>query len=188
MRELIKAISTHIPVNEELNDALSNGFTRVDYAKRELFIRAGQINIPLGYVSQGILRCCFNKDGEDITTEFFLPGTFVTDLAGFMSRKPAIRNFECLEDALLYTMSQSTLFELASRFPELNEWGGRMAQQLFHQSLQNQEAMKAMTPEERYMHLLNCTPELIQRVPLGTIASYLGITQVHLSRIRRNIR
>jgi len=188
MSELISAITKFISVSPALNDALTENFERITFSKKERFIKEGQISIPLGYISEGILRCFFNRDGEDITTEFFLPHFFLTDFSSFMSRKPATRNFECLEDAVIYTISQDKLFKLAAQFPELNDWGGRMAQQLFQQSLQNQESLKALSPEERYLHMISTTPELIQRVPLGCIASYLGITQVHLSRIRKNLR
>ena len=84
-------------------------------------------------------------------------------------------------------LSGKKLFELSETYPELREWGAKMAESLFTNLLSNNSMLKSDSPEERYMSMLEGEPMIIQRIPLHYIASYLGITQVHLSRIRKKV-
>lgn len=80
------------------------------------------------------------------------------------------------------------MFELTEKYPELREWGAKMAENLFANLLGNNAILKSDSPEQRYLEMLLEKPKIIQRIPLHYIASYLGITQVHLSRIRKKVQ
>lgn len=187
MEKLISEIKKFIKVDQELEAALKDAFVGKEYKKTELIVREGQFNVPLIFIDSGVLRCFNLKEAKEITNDFFLEDTFVTDFSALMNELPARQNFEVLEDAFLYTISKSTLLDLSGRYPILREWGAKMAEVLFTDSVRKQALLKSDSPEERYLSILDNQPILLQKIPLHYIASYLGITQVHLSRIRKKI-
>jgi CRP-like cAMP-binding protein len=184
MNELIEQIRKFITVVPDLESELRIAFEKRGLKKKTLFIGEGQSNVSLGFIEFGALRCYHLKDDSDITNDFFFENTFVTDYESFLKGIPARRNFEAIENARLFSISRETLFKLSERFPELKAWGGKMAESLFSQSLDAMACFKSDSPEERYNRILIEKPEIINRISLHYIASWLGITQVHLSRIR----
>jgi CRP-like cAMP-binding protein len=105
-----------------------------------------------------------------------------------VTRKPDNRIVEVLEPSVLWTLHYEELDRLFSRFPELERWGRTVA---VNGMLQIQERLNSLhfsTALERYQTLIDTRPALLQRVPLSIIASYLGMTQETLSRIRSQIK
>jgi len=184
MSELINKIKTYIAVDHALEEALAQRFQKRELNKKDQFIREGQQHVSLAFVQSGILRCYNVRESRDTTNDFFFENTFVTDYSSFLNLQPARQNFEAIEDTILLTVSREDLFALTEKFPELRLWGTKMAESLFSQSLDSHAITKSESPEERYNRILIERPEIINRVPLHYVASYLAITQVHLSRIR----
>jgi len=187
LEELIKNIEKSIKVSLELKRDLISNFKLVSFEKGKLIVKEGQYNVNLFYISKGILRCFNLKDGKDITNDFFFENTFVTDYGSLLNNSPAGQNFEVIENSDIYRISKEKLFDLVNKYPELKIWGGKMAENLFAQSIIKQSIFKSNTPKERYLSILKEKPEIIQKIPLSLVASYLGITQVHLSRIRKSL-
>jgi CRP-like cAMP-binding protein len=188
MESLIKEIEKYIAVSEALKIDLSKYFQLKELAKNDKLVREGQFNVPLSFISSGILRCFNLKNDKDITNDFFFENTFVTDYEALSQNKAAKQNFEAIEPAMVYILPAANLFELTETYPELREWGAKMAESLFAKVLGNNSLLKSDSPEERYLGMLQEKPMIIQRLPLHYIASYLGITQVHLSRIRKKVQ
>jgi CRP-like cAMP-binding protein len=188
MDSLIQEIENYITVSENLRADLTKNFLYKNLAKNDKLVREGQFNVPLAFIASGILRCFNLKNDKDITNDFFFENTFVTDYEALSQNKAAKQNFEAIEPAVVYTLSAEKLFELTGTYPELREWGAKMAEKLFTNLLGNNSTLKSDSPEERYLKMLQEKPMVIQRIPLHYIASYLGITQVHLSRIRKKIQ
>lgn len=188
MSKIIENIKKHINVSPELEKEILSSFKVEELKRKELFIREGQYNVSLAFIQLGILRCFNLKNGKDITNDFFFENTFVTDYGSLIENFPARQNFEVIENSIIQKISRDKLLALTAKFPELKTWGAKMAETLFTQSLKKQSSLKSDSPEERYISILQEKPEIIQRIPLSLISSYLGITQVHLSRIRKNLK
>lgn len=184
MSELINQVKKYIPVDDRLGYALLQAFQRRTLNKKEQFIQEGQQHVALAFVESGILRCYNVRDSKDTTNDFFFENVFVTDYSSFLNLKPARQNFEAIEETVLQIISREVLFALTEKFPNLRLWGSKMAENLFSQSLDSHAITKSESPEKRYNRILTERPEIINRVPLHYVASYLAITQVHLSRIR----
>jgi len=185
---LIESIKKYIRVSQKLEKEILSGFKVEKLNKKELFIREGQYNVSLAFIQSGVLRCFNLKNGKDITNDFLFENTFVTDYGGLIENMPARQNFEAIENSVIQKISRDKLLALTVKFPELKTLGTKIIETLFAQSLNIQSTLKSDSPEERYITILNEKPEIIQRVPLSLVASYLGITQVHLSRIRKNLK
>lgn len=188
MDSLINEIEKYISVSEELRIDLTKIFELKQLDKSEKIIREGQFNVPLVFIENGILRCFILKNEKDITNAFYFENTFITDYEALLQSKAAKLNFEAIEASKVYILSAEKLFKLTETYPELREWGAKMAESLFAKVLGNNSMLKSDTPEERYLSMLHEKPKIIQRIPLHYVASYLGISQVHLSRIRKKVK
>jgi len=188
MELLIKEIEKNIIISNNLKIELLKSFQKKELARNEIIVREGQYNAPLCFVSTGILRCFNLKEDKDITNDFFFENTFVTDFEALSKNNPAKQNFEAIEPAEIYMISTERLFKLSESYPEIREWGAKMAENLFSNLLKNNSILKSDSPSQRYLGMIQEKPMIIQRIPLHYVASYLGITQVHLSRIRKKVQ
>jgi CRP-like cAMP-binding protein len=112
---------------------------------------------------------------------------FAADYTSFLEQSPSIKNIEALEDTEVAEISYVNINELYQQFPVFQIFGRRMAEQLFITFDQNNTRLTTMSPEERYLRLLQKQSPLLQVVPQYMVASYLGITPEHLSRIRKKV-
>lgn len=183
----VQSIRQYIPVSPALEEELRNEFVLKTLYKNELFIREGQCNASLAFLAKGMMRCFSTRNGKEITNGFILENVFVTDFQSLKAGAPAQTNYDALEDCQVYVISNQRLLALASRYPELQEMGNKLIESLYANLLRKTVLLKSDTPKERYLRIVEEKPVLLQRVPLHYIASYLGITQVHLSRIRKDI-
>lgn len=188
MESLIQEVEKYIPISDSLRADLILNFSSINLDKNEKIVREGQFNVPLAFITTGILRCFNLKNDKDITNDFFFENTFVTDYEALVQNTAAKQNFEAIEAAEVHVLSGEKLFKLTETYPELREWGAKMAESLFTNLLGNNSMLKSDSPEERYLRMLKEKPMIIQRIPLHYVASYIGITQVHLSRIRKKVQ
>jgi CRP-like cAMP-binding protein len=136
------------------------------------------------------VRLFFNTKGEDKTVQFFFEDEGLTSYESFINSTPSLFTIETIEPSVIYLLPKKYVLQL---FDELTQ-EPRFAQMILAISSQRQmhyinEFVSFIrdTPAERYLHLLNERPHIIQRVPQHYIASYLGISKVHLSRIKSKL-
>lgn len=156
----------------------------IHYPKGHLLFEAGKSYKHIYAIGGGIVRAfCYNKE-EEITLEFCKEGDIVLNYRGYIHQKEGYECVELLEPCDLYRFRTTALQELYSQDVAVANWGRRLAEQELLKAEERLIFRQIKTATERYEELLNNNPEVIQRVPLSCIASYLGITQVSLSRIR----
>lgn len=187
----IEPMTTHLsmlhPLNQEDLECIAEVAELASFNKKELIVEEGQVAKYMYFVTKGACRQYFNKDGEEICALFFLDGQFATVLASFIPQLPSIQNLEAMEDVEAIGLSHEALYHLYETRPNI-ERVGRMAMErryVFAQMLLASHIMD--TPEQRYQKLLQNEPELVNRIPQSYLASYLGVTPVSLSRIRKRI-
>lgn len=139
-------------------------------------------------VLEGCLRIYFiKKDGRDITAQFFLPGQMVGSMESLFTGLPSKMYLEAVEDSDLACIAVDDFRGITSRHEPLKD----MMADFFRKRLLHYMGLHmtfiSMTPEERYLHLLETEPEIMDRLPHHYIASYIGITPVSLSRIRSRL-
>ena len=136
------------------------------------------------YIKKGCLRQWFNKDGKDITFQFFFEGQAVASIDSFMNNQPSLFTIESIEPSIIFSLSKDNFEQLQRIYPELKDGFQDLMFQRFRNYSQLFLSRIKDTPQERYEDLINNHPEIIKRVPQHYIASYLGITPISLSRIR----
>ncbi len=147
-------------------------------------LHEGEVSHSIYYIKKGVLRMWFNKDGKDITFQFFMENTAVSSIDSFFNQTQSLFYIESIEECEVLVIGKSIFDEILHsdlKFKDefINFLTGRF-QNYAHLFLSRIKD----TPEERYRDLLQLHPEIVQRVPQHYIASYLGITAVSLSRIR----
>lgn len=157
---------------------------KINLKKKETIIWEGEVTDSVFYVESGCLRSWFNKNGNDVSFQFFLEGSFFTSFDSFMFDEPSPFNVETILPTTLYVFSKEQFKSKIEEYPEVKDalfqiLCKRMKhyQRLFLSRIKD-------SPQERYESLVKNNPEIIRQVPQHYIASYLGITSVSLSRIR----
>jgi CRP-like cAMP-binding protein len=164
------------------------GFFKVSkIPPRTTLLREGEVARSMYFVKEGSLRLWFNKDGKDVTFQFFLEGQAVSSMESFLGGGPSLFSLESIEPATVAVIGRQDWNRLHEIYPNLRE----SFQQIVLKRMENYGRLFLSrikdSPRERYEELLREHPEIVRRIPQHFIASYLGITPVSLSRIRRRI-
>lgn len=171
----------------ELNDILSH-FKKETVKKGAIFIEEGEISNKLCFLEKGIGRSFYlKKNGKEVTVWFFDEKKFMTSLDSFFQQKPSLYYIEMLEDSLLYTITKKEMDILFEKYHKMEKFVRLLTIQMLTDVINKINAIQFQTAKERYEYMLSEFPNIVHRVPLRDIASYLGITQETLSRIRRKV-
>ena len=188
MENIIRKIRTHYPVSDEALEALASLFERFVFPSKTIVIHAGKLDRKVYFIEKGITRSYVLHNGKQITTWFSKEGDAACGSWDLYHHKPGFEYVETLEETTAYSISVEQLDELYRSYIDLANWM-RVLQQENFLRLQDMYIRRLnWSAQERYEHLTRECPELFQRANLGYIASFLGITQQSLSRIRANGR
>ena len=140
------------------------------------------------FINKGIARIYYYHNGVDITESFIFENNIIARVESLFTGKPSRKAIQVLEDSEIVAIDATQLFDLYDTYPETERLFRKIFEAGYVDTVNRMEAIQFHTAEERYTLLIKEQPTLLQRVPLKHIASYLGITQVTLSRIRAAIR
>ncbi len=158
--------------------------------KKEFFIESGKTCDEVGFILRGSVRYYHVKDGEEITGYFSIENDFVSAYKSFLTQQPALPYIEALEKTQLLIFNKNSLQELLSDSRinyKMERFGRLIAEATICCYEDRVVSFVTLSPEERYLHLLENGGNILNRIPQHYIANYLGITPVSLSRIRKRI-
>ena len=172
--------------DDELNDILPH-FEKEYVKKNQVLIKEGQVCNKLYFVEQGMGRSYYLKeDGKEVTQWFFGVGNFMSSADSFFKQSPSFYYLEILEDSILYSISHEKMDLLLAKYHKMEKFIRLLSIEMFTKIVHKLNAIQFQTARERYDYMISEFPDISHRVSLGHIASYLGMTQETLSRIRRN--
>ncbi len=152
--------------------------------KNEYLQQPGQTCRTIYFIQKGLARIFYYKEDVDVTESFSAENTIVARAESLFAGRPSQKGIHILEDAEIIGINATVLFQLYDEHPKIERLFRKIFEQAYVQTIQKIESIQFHSAEERYQTLLQEQPDLLQRVSLKHIASYLGITQVTLSRIR----
>ena len=159
-------------------------FIEREIPSKTILLNEGEIATQVHFIKNGCLRIWFNKDGKDITFQFFFEGQAVASIDSFINNQPSEYTIESIEPSIIISINKDNFEQLQQVYPKMKE----NFQDIMFERLRNYSRLFLSrikdSPGERYKDLINNHPEIIKRVPQHYIASYLGITPISLSRIR----
>jgi CRP-like cAMP-binding protein len=166
--------------------AIATEFRPLHLRKHEFLLQAGTVSDDYLFLETGLLRTfAYDPAGHDITTGFYSPGEVVFEVASFFQRTPSLEYVQALTDCAGWRLGFAQLNALFHARPEFREFGRAVLVRGFAALKTRMLATITAPAAVRYEHLLRASPALVQHAPLKHIASYLGITDTSLSRIRK---
>jgi CRP-like cAMP-binding protein len=157
---------------------------RISVKKNEILLNIDERCNYTYFVEKGLLRGYYFEENKEITSWFAQEGEFATCYYAFIAKEPSFESIQCLENAELLRIAYSDLQNIYSKFPETERVGRIITENYYIKLEERLLSIQFKTAKERYNKLFSSRPSLLQRASLGQIASYLGITQETLSRIR----
>lgn len=156
--------------------------------KGEYFIQEGQTCKEVGFVTSGLFRSYYHSSAEEeVTYCFTFSNSFVSAYSSFLTQTKTAENIQALTDVEILTISRSEILKLEQSSTNWLKFFKLIAEQEYIRMEKRIFMLQRETAEKRYQDLLTNHPEYLQLIPLNFLSSYLGITQRHLSRIRKSI-
>jgi len=184
LKNTLEKIKSIYPLQDHHLKLLLQEMKEIDWPKNKVIIEADQVAGSLYFIEHGIARAYLDGKDNRITFWFGMEGDVFLSYHSYINQKPGYENIELLENSKLYEIKTAVLMHLYESHIELANWGRKLAELELIKTEERYIARLFKSAKERYLELLQTYPSLVQRIPLGHIASYLGITQVTLSRIR----
>ncbi|RRA98712.1 Crp/Fnr family transcriptional regulator [Larkinella rosea] len=158
------------------------------FKKNDLVVEEGKTSRHIGFVESGMFQYYVLKDGEEITTYISIENTFFASVLSFVSESPALENVRALTDGSMSMISKTNLKRLVNEMPKFKDFYIHLLEHSICGIDASRHDLIALTAEQRYEKMLKKEPHLLQQIPLQYLASILGVTPRHLSRIRSTIR
>lgn len=174
--------------DEKALGEILSAFRVLPLKKNAYLVKEGQICPYFCYLESGILQHAITVDGSEKTTYLALRNSATSSLYSFLNRTPSRKDVKAIADTTLWAIDLQDFKSLLAK--------NDLFRQFYYNLLERQICLiddyridlLTLTPEERYQKLLTTEPKLLQLVPLHYLASFLGISARHMSRIRKNAK
>jgi len=163
---------------------------RLEVPAKTILLEEGKVSQQYIFIERGCVRLFFNNDGNDKTVQFFFENEGLTSFESFVNNTPGLFTIETIEPSGIYLLPKQYVLQLMdelSHEPDFLQMILQVSAQRQTHYINEFVSFIRDTPEERYQKLLTERPHIVQRVPQHYIASYLGVSTVHLSRIKSKL-
>lgn len=187
-KEIIRAVeeisSTYSPLTPQCQTEFAKVSKIISVKKSAILVKEGQHADKLYYVLNGCLRVFYLKDGNEISDWFAFESDFVSSINSFFLEIPSPHYVQAMEDTTYLEISRQNVFSLTVKHHCIETLARKAITQIMLQLQHRIVAIQFENAQQRYDNLIKIRPDILQRVPLMHIASYLGITLETLSRVR----
>jgi CRP-like cAMP-binding protein len=184
IEKMIEGLNRLHPMSAELIDAIKVCTIINEYPKKTIILKEGQVASYACFILKGLTRAYYISGGNETTRLFMDEGYVVTSWVSFQTRQPSNEFLETLEDSLLACIHYDDLQKLYHEFAEFNMIGRKLVEHFFVRSEQRTFMLRKQTAEEKYEFFIQHYPDLFQRVSQRYIATFLGMKEETLSRVR----
>jgi CRP-like cAMP-binding protein len=175
-------------VSPSVANEIAAQFEHKMISRNQFQLTSGQICDEYLFIEKGYMRAfAYDTESNDVTTNFYSPGQIVFEVSSFFNRTRSKENILAQTDCEGWYITYKQLNDLFHTLPEFREFGRSILVKGFSQLKTRMLSMITETAEERYEQLLLSRPEIFQHASLKNIATYLGVTDTSLSRIRRDL-
>lgn len=175
------------PMPPELQQEMIAATTIEEYPKKTVLLREGQVANYACFVIKGLARGYYTMNDRETTRLFMDEGFVITSWQSFYSRQPSHEAIELLEDSILACLHYDDIQRLYAEWPDFNILGRKMTERFFYLSEQRGIMLRQHSAEEKYTMFTEQYPTLFQRISQKQIATYLGIKEETLSRVRAKL-
>jgi CRP/FNR family transcriptional regulator, anaerobic regulatory protein len=184
MESLFLLLNSILPLPQLLAECLGSQLRCREIKRKEYLLKAGHVCRYIWFVECGLLRCFYHKEKHEVTSWFMREGDVIISIESFYQQKVSYESIQALEDCVLYYVSFEELNAVYRAFAEFNFIGRVLTEKYYTLWAQQLYALRMHSAHDRYRWLMEHHAELVLRVPAKYIASYLGIDETTLSRIK----
>ena len=184
MEQLEKAITTISPLSPESKVAFLTAWKHWSIAKDHLLLREHTVSDYIYFIEKGVARIYYFKNDKEITEWIAMDKQFFLSITSFFQRTPSHLIIQALEPSEVYGIHHNNFMALADQHHDIERLLRKMVTASLILSQQRMDSIQFETAHQKYEKLLMNSPDIIKRVPLSYIASFLGVTLETLSRIR----
>ena len=181
MKEIIQY---HVNLPEDVYQIFLKSATKKEVAKNMVLFQPPKVNRKCLFIESGLLRGYRIVDGKDYTHHFFKPNWFATDFESFLSNNPSSLYIESLTKVSYFEFDKEVLNNLYETHHKLEKLGRIIAEKAYLSTVEKFSEIQTLDLKARYKSLIKKNPQLFQDVPQKYIASYLGVSEQSLSRIK----
>ncbi len=183
---LIRFVQSVLPMSAGKAEQIAEKFKAGEIVRNGYLLKKGAVCNESHFIEEGIMRSyTYDLEGNDTTTAFYSKDMFASDLLSFFKKTPSKEYIQALTDCETWYITYEDMQVNFHTIPEFREFGRLNIINHYNILKQRMLSMLQETAEQRYADLINSSPEVIQNVPLKYVASYLGITDTSLSRLRK---
>lgn len=183
-RQLFNTLDKFVILSSKHKEELSSLVKLQEFSKDTILLELGEVANYLSVLVEGSVRAIYHKDGKEITSWFGFDGDFISSFYSFVSRKSSPESIVTTSDCKIFSISHEDLQFLYEKDSIWNKLGRIVTEQYYIEYRERILSLQSMSAAERYDDLLNKHPDILDKVKLGHLSSYLGITQETLSRLR----
>ena len=181
---LFRHFEQYIKLSDELKSALASRVSFVSFKKGDLVHDADKVCTKSYFIQKGLFRTYFLKDGKEISEYFPAEQEWCNSPKSFRTRQKDIYYIDAIENTEAFCLHVNDLVFLFENFPEMERYARLSMGTVFGHLMERITSLRFTTAKEKYDHFIQTYHDIHHRIPLGMIASYLGIAQETLSRIR----
>lgn len=187
-QDFFEKIYNHPAIKKEDLAEIARAHSKVKFAKNEFILKEGETSNAYYLIESGLFRSyVFDFNGKEITTDFCGSNQILIEVASLFLRTPSKEYIQAVTSGVAWKIEFNTFQQLFSSIEGFADWGRNwMSNQLFI-SKQRSINMLTQSATDRYLCLISEQPEILKHVPLKHLATFLGVTDTSLSRIRKEI-
>lgn len=185
---LVNFILSVVKISKDDADQIANAFHPIEFKEKDYLLRENEVSDDYLYLERGLMRTfLYNLEGEEITIDFFTEDNIVFEITSFFNRVRSEAYIQAITKCKGFRISYEELNTLFHNKPAFRDFGRAILVKEFIASQGRNYGMINRTAKERYQNLLSTKPQILQYAPLKYIASYLGVTDSTLSRLRKKM-
>lgn len=184
---LSQTLGSYIQLTPTEFDIIAKRITFRHFEKGELLTAEGEIDQYLNFIIDGVTRSFFFQHDNEISLEFFFPGSFITSYISFYTQIPSAHAIEAFTPLTCLRIRRDDFLLIEQEFPQLHKLTQHFSGMMFRKNADRVRDLLSLSATERYQKLLEAHPQYVREIPLKYLASYLNITPESLSRIRKSL-
>ncbi|MCQ2076291.1 MAG: cyclic nucleotide-binding domain-containing protein [Bacteroidaceae bacterium] len=186
-KDIIRDIARqyNISISTPTINTIANCMVQMKYAHRKHIIAEGEVCNYIYYISKGLVRQYYIRDGQEITEHLACEGEIVCCLESLFTRKPSFLQMHTIEPTILFAFPYDALQKLATQSQDICEVIFAFYKHIILLQQHKAEIIRFTSAKERYIRLCEYSPEIVRRTPAKYLASALQIRQETFSRIRK---
>jgi len=187
---MFEELKSKFPLDDDKWNDYISCFKRIEVPSKTVLLNEGETSKKLFLIEKGCIRVWFNNNGKDITTQFFFENNMVASIESFRKKTPSPATIETIEPSVIWWIPKKDVDRIIEEIKDIAPLRDMLIDTIFERTFDYMKYSFSFikdTPQERYLNLIKEKPQIIQRVAQHYIASYLGITTVHLSRIKSKL-